>query len=112
MPMRDATRGRLSPEKGWLVDVMRQLSFGRIEGLAVRGGEPAREPEPRVVRTVKLGGADRSPRPELGSRDFALKREVVELLDECARLGEGVIGRIEVKGGVPFLAEIVQAARE
>ena len=107
--MRDATRGRLSPGKGWLVDVMRQLSFGRIEGLAVRGGEPVREPAPRVVRTVKLGGADRGPRPGLGARDFALKREVVEFLAACARLGDGVIARLEVRGGVPFLAEIVEA---
>lgn len=107
--MRDATRGRLSPGKGWLVDVMRQVDFGRIEGVAVRDGEPRREPAPRVVRTVRLGAERKEAHRESGSRDFALKREVLELFAECARIGEGVIERIEVRGGVPFLAEIVEA---
>ena len=80
---------------------MQGLNFGRIEGLVVRDGEPDFDPPPRIVREVKFC-AENGPRPETAKADFALKKEVIELLDLLSNIGNGVIRFLEVKRGLPF----------
>src|SRR5262245_29359127 len=78
------SKARLTAGRSELVELMQVINFGRVEGLTIRDGEPILDPLPRIVREVKFGG-DNGPRPELGSNDFALKSQVVELfrhLDE------------------------------
>jgi len=98
-------KGALSPRRRAIIELMQRINFGRIEGLGVRGGEPVFDPPPRVVRTVKMGG-DNGPRPQARSADFHLKREVVEFFEHLGRLGNGVVGCIEVRYGLPFSMEI------
>jgi hypothetical protein len=81
---------------------MQKMNFGRIEGLAIRSGEPIFDPPPRVVKDVKLGAIDNGARPEFQSADFALKREHIELFENLKRVGFGTIESIEVKSGLPF----------
>jgi hypothetical protein len=88
----------LSPARRRLVELMQSLHYGRIESLAVRAGEPIFNPPPVATREVKFG-ADAP--PERGG-DFLLKAQVVELLARLARLGDGTVPLIEVKGGLPF----------
>lgn len=99
--MENKKKSTLSPPRARLVEVMQQLSFGRVEGLVVRGGEPVLDPPPRLVREVKFC-AENGPRPEADKEDFALKAQVRELFAHMEAMGDGVISRIEVKHGLPF----------
>lgn len=95
------TKARLSEPRRRLVEVMQQMCFGRIDGLTVRAGEPVFDPRPRLIRDIKLGG-DTLPQPESNSGDFALKIQVVELLDHLTEIQDGIVQSIEVKHGLPF----------
>ena len=103
--MNATAKSSLSPGRKRLVELMQRVNFGRIEGLAVRDGEPAFDPPPRVVRKLKIGG-DNGSRQEMSSTDFALRREVVELIEHLGRLSTGTVRCIEVKYGLPFLVEV------
>jgi len=91
----------LSPSRRRLLTLLQRLNFGRIEGLAVRGGEPVFDPQPRVVREVKFL-CENGPRPETAMADFALKAQVQDLFAHLEAVGEGVVESIEVKHGLPF----------
>lgn len=90
-----------------LVELMQRLNHGRIEGLAVRNGDPEFLPPPRIVQDIKLGG-DNGPRPELQRDDFVLKSQVAELFERLANMGNGIVTVIEVKHGLPFKLVIEQ----
>jgi len=96
-----STKAALSTNRQRLLKVMQVINFGRIEHLSVAGGEPAFHPPPKVTRELKFG-AENGARPELSLGDFVLKAEVRELFDAIARIGDGVIERIEVRHGLPF----------
>ena len=83
------------------MELMQRVNFGRIEHLAVLGGEPVFDPPPRVVREIKFGG-DNRPRPEIAKADFPLKSRVRGLFARLEALGDGVILCIEVQHGLPF----------
>lgn len=102
------TKSSLSTPQKRLLETMQKMNYGRIEGLAIRGGEPAFTPAPRVVKDVKLGASDNGPRPELNSTEFALKREHIELFENLRQIGEGTIQCIEVKAGLPFRLSTVE----
>jgi hypothetical protein len=95
------TKADLCPAGVRLVELMQRINFGRIERLAVRGGEPVFDPPPRVVREIKFGG-DNGPRPESAKADFSLKSQVCGLFARLEALGDGVILRIDVQHGLPF----------
>ena len=104
-----ATKAGLSPAQARLVEIMQRINFGRIEGLAVRGGAPAFDPRPRIVREVKFGG-ENGPRPEGTKVDFSLKAQVRELFAQMEAMGDGVIRSLEVKHGLPFRMTIEEDA--
>lgn len=91
----------LSPARRLLVGLMREIRYGRIEGLLVQRGEPVFEPPPRVIRAVKLAGGDE---PAIGEEagDGALKAQVHRLLRQLDAMGSGRIECLEVQGGLPF----------
>ena len=91
-----------------LVELMQSVNFGRIENLPVRGGQPVLDPPPRVVREIKIGG-DNGPRAELGTSNFLLKEQVVELLRCLSEIGDGRIDVLEVKHGLPFRLVLAEA---
>jgi hypothetical protein len=88
-----------------LVRLMQHINYGEIRHLAIRDGEPVLDPLPAVVRAVKFG-AENGARQESAQNDFVLKAQVVQLLEEIDRLPHGEIERIEIKGGLPFMALI------
>jgi hypothetical protein len=98
------SKGRLSPHRQRLVELMQRVNFGRIDGVVVRRGDPQFDPRPRVVTEWKFGAADNGPRPELGLTDFALKPHVVELFALFDRLPDDTRVLLVVKHGVPFQA--------
>lgn len=91
----------LSAPRIRLVEKMQEVNYGKIHHLQVRDGEPVFTPMTRVERQIKFGG-DNRPRPECALDDFILKGQVVELFDAFARLGDGTIKQLEIKGGLPF----------
>jgi len=105
-----ATKASLSPARRRLLELMQKVNFGRIEGLAVRGGEPVFDPPPRVFREVKFRG-ENGPRRELHAGDFLLKSEVVGLLEELTRLRDGTVESIRIKHGVPFHLSVEETTR-
>ena len=102
------TKSSLSTPQQRLLETFQRTNYGRIEGLAVRGGQPQFDPPPRIVKDVKLGAADNGSRPELEAGDFALRREHIELFDNLRRLGNGTIESIEIKAGLPFRLTVEQ----
>ena len=97
----------LSAGRKRLLELMQQINFGRIDGISVRNGEPVFEPSPRVIHEIKFGG-ENGPRPEFGIEDFVLKAQVVELFDRLDDLGNGRVGSLEIKHGLPFRMSIEQ----
>jgi len=103
------TKAALTPARKRLVELMQEINFGRIEGLAVHDGEPMFDPLPKVVRKIKIGG-ENGPLRDEGKRDFVLKDKVREFFEHLAGLGNGTISRIEVQAGLPFSLEIEEPA--
>jgi len=99
------TKSALKPGSARLVELLQALNFGRIEALAIRGGQPVFDPPPRIIQKLKMG-ADNAPRPEMDYADFRLRDGVIELLELIARLGNGEIRSIEVRCGLPVSAEV------
>jgi len=106
----EVSKRSLSAPRRRLLELMQEINFGRIEGLAVRGGEPVLDPPPRVVREIKFGG-ENGPRRELGSDDFALKAQAVEFFAHLSRLGDGTVESLEIKHGLPFRMSVEEAVR-
>jgi len=106
----EVSKRSLSAPRRRLLELMQEINFGRIEGLAVRGGEPVLDPPPRVVREIKFGG-ENGPRRELGSGDFALKAQAVEFFTHLSRLGDGTVEILEIKHGLPFRMSVEEAVR-
>ena len=105
------TKASLSPGKRRLLELMQKINFGRIDGITIRAGEPVFDPPLRVVREIKFG-SENGPRPELGIEDFVLKSQVVELFEQIEHLGDGKVGSIGIKHGLPFrmsVEETIQA---
>jgi len=103
------TKSSLSKHKIRLVELMQRINFGRIEGLVVRNGEPVLAPPPRVIREIRFGG-ENGTRPEAAKENFALKSQVVELLNLIEAIRDGVIQRLEIKHGLPFMMTIEEDA--
>jgi hypothetical protein len=99
------SKASLSARQIRLVELLQNQPFCRIECLHVIAGEPFFSPPPRVIQKLRMG-ADNAPRPEATLPDFWLKRQVIELLETIAELGEGEIRSIEIAHGLPLMVEI------
>lgn len=98
--MNGRKKSSLSASNQRLINLMSSIGFGRVENLLVRAGEPAFDPPPRVVRE-RLLGSDSQPRPGIAA-DFALRKQVAELVEALAELGDGVVQVLEIRHGLPF----------
>ena len=100
-------KSNLTPSKQRLIELMQDINFGRITNLSIRNGEPELTPESIIEREIKLCGQN-GPRSEIERDDFTLKIEVVALIDQLTRMGNGTIRELSVKAGLPFLMRIEQ----
>ena len=99
--MSQTTYQQLSKSRQRLVRQLQKINFGRIERLVIKDGEPVFDPQPEAVKEIKFGG-DNGPRPESSEVDFALKAQVLDLLEQIDDISNGVIDLIEIKHGLPF----------
>jgi hypothetical protein len=91
----------LSPARQQLIQLFQDLGFGRIDQLTVRSGEPVLT-ECRAVRYIKF---ERRGEPAAPPREFELKSEHLQLLDCLDRIQDGVLERLDIRHGLPCLAE-------
>jgi hypothetical protein len=97
----------LSPARRRLVELFQSLHFGRIEGLVVRGGEPILDPPTRIFRERKFAG-ESGPRPKGRLADFVLSEQHLALLCWLDEIRDGVVAKVVVKDGLPFVAELAE----
>lgn len=107
----EASKSSLSAKQKHLLELMQQINFGRIEGIAVCNGEPVLDPPPRTIREIKFMG-ENGPRPELKINDYSLKQEVVEFFKELGRMHNGIVEKVEVKHGLPFRMTINESSNK
>ncbi len=88
-----------------LVELMQRINFGQIENLALFNGQPIFKPQPRITYKKKIGG-DNNPRREIGLKDFALRKEVMEMFEHFKQLGVGMVRRIVIQYGLPRCIDI------
>ncbi|MBS0210413.1 MAG: hypothetical protein JSS27_15830 [Planctomycetes bacterium] len=93
----------LTPERRWLLERMHQTNHGTMHNLIVRGGEPVLDPPPKIRQAFKLSGQRSKPRTI--SREFVLKDQHVELFELMESKQNGVISKLVIQDGLPFLAE-------
>ena len=101
-------KSKLSRARQRLIDLLGAIHFGRINNLQVKKGEPVFDPPPVVIRTLKISGKN-GPHPEASHPDYLLKEQMLELLLHLDNLGDGVINRLEIAHGLPFLLEVMEA---
>ena len=99
----DLTSLALSPERLALVKLMRELQFGRIENMSIRGGQPILDHDVKIVRVARLGSEDGT--SEAASDDYELKQPVRDLFDRLARFENGTVLSLEFRHGLPFVLE-------
>jgi hypothetical protein len=109
LAMQPRNKTDLTPRQRYLIELMQTIHFGCIRHLTVRDGEPEVTPDTVIEREIKLGGQN-GPRPERDQDDFALKHEVVALLEQLAHLDTGSVCLLEIKHGLPFLMRIAERA--
>lgn len=94
------TRERLNPAQRQTAEIVHGLSFGVIEGLAIRDGSPCFDPAPRIFQQIKLG-SDSGQRCYSEPESAVLKQEFTHLFNELQRIGDGMVD-IEVRHSLPF----------
>ena len=92
-----------TPARRWLVQRMHQTYHGTIYNLPVRKGEPLTDPPPKIKQAFKLGGKRQA--PKVVARDFALKEQHVELFELLDHKQNGLITKLVIQDGLPFLVE-------
>jgi len=92
-------KSSLDESEDWLVEAMRKLRFGRVEGLHVKDSKPLHYPAPAFVRSRKFTKKTETQTPQ--EKDFALTAQMSWLLSEIAEGGNGVIRSVTVQDGLP-----------
>lgn len=98
-----ASTPKLEPERSanhdeqLVIDTIRDLAWGRIENLVVRGGVPRVTKDTKLLQRVR---AQRKAKPPKPRRPHAQHEK---LLADCRRMRDGVMARIEVADGLPIV---------
>jgi hypothetical protein len=105
--MRDQTTRKytnkleLNYDRRNLLEKMQDLNFGQILNIQICDGEPRFTSMTQIERSIRFG-RDNHFRPEMSLNDFILKDSVVELFETLDQMDNGLILKLEIKGGLPF----------
>ena len=94
----------LSVQQRKVLTLMQKVNYGRINNLAVVDGELVLSPEATIERDVKFDMSAEHSKTE--REDFVLKKKVSDFFEETAKIGDGFIRKIEIRGGLPILIQI------
>ena len=100
----------ITPAQRRLVKLMLDLNFGQIEILRVVDGEPCFDPPPRIVREFVFGKDDAC-HPCIGKKDFVLKKQVMDLLEQIGKVKNGKIRSLSVQDGLPVRMKLEKMFR-
>jgi hypothetical protein len=100
-PARNVTKQQLSQPRKELIELGQVINHGWIENLEIRDREPVMFPLPTFYCDFKFE-AENGPRHELVLDDFVLKAKQLDLFAFFDRIENGIIKRLEFKGGLPF----------
>jgi len=95
----DERSSTLTLARRHLVQLMRQVGHGRVEGFPIVNGEPVLIPPPRVVYELRVPAGAKAPGP--ASEKSALKAAIIELFQLFTRLGNASVAWLEVRDGLP-----------
>lgn len=107
---RPTTKAALSAARRQLVELMQDVNYGRIEGLAVRDGEPVLDPRPHVRRVILLG-KDTGAHAARRNADFALKDKVLELFAVFDRERSLSVLELVIDNGLPVRMTVADGVR-
>ena len=99
----------LRPNEQRLVQMLRDIGFGRLEDLRVERGEVIFNPAPTVIRTVHFGSST-SNQPTYGSANFELKTQVIELIELIRKMRTGRIRTLQIRSGLPVIGDVETGA--
>ena len=99
---RERRKSSLPAAQQRLIELLQQMNFGCIEGLAVVDRQPILDPPPRIIEERKFGAVP-GPRPEARLDDFVLKAQQDELIQSLDEIGTGTIASLTIQAGLPFL---------
>ncbi|MDD5699546.1 MAG: hypothetical protein PHH77_13110 [Victivallaceae bacterium] len=98
-------KNELSVPQWKLVELMRQVGYGRINNLTVEKGRLVFSPESSIERDLKLGANDSLPAT---GDDFVLKKKVSDFFDQLGEIKDGFIRKIEIRGGLPIQMQVTE----
>lgn len=99
-PSKIVRKSELPFDRRWLVELMQDVDFGSVNGLAVRQAQPQTTPKPKVVYSRRLAGPNET-RPAKELKDFILKEPVVNLFEMFDQVQDGFVLEIVVRNGLP-----------
>lgn len=93
-----------------LLQLMQEVHYGKVEDIVISSGEPVMGLPVKVLRDVKLSG-ESGRKTIFADRDYLDKPQVVEMLRQFRRLGDGIVQLVEIHDGLPFRMHIVEIVR-
>lgn len=108
-PNRPATTRDLSEPERRFLEAMTELQFGHFDDISIERGEIVLSPWPKSVRQVKFSAVESAAVSKGCATEFQLKAEVAHFFAYVRSIASGEIRRLEVRHGLPQLAEVEQA---
>jgi len=109
--MKDITaKTTLSSARKYLVELMQDINYGRIERLQIRDGEPVFDPPPIRLKLF-LFGKQNGPNTSSRNDGFALKKKVVELFEVFDREQSLSIHELVIDNGLPIRMTVANEIR-
>jgi len=104
--------GTLSFNKRRLVELMRELNYGRINQLYIKCGEPYFTPPPVVIKDIDLGKAKNIVQNVYCPQtEYFLKKQIIVLFD-CMKIeGDGIVNTLIVQDGLPVRMKLEKPFR-
>jgi hypothetical protein len=91
----------LSSSRQVLVRLCQRVNFGVIQRIGVHDADPVFDPHKVIVLVDEKLDVNEAPRSEVELTDFDLANELCRLLRRLDEIGNGMIERLEVRGGIP-----------
>jgi len=98
-------RHELSPDRSRLLDLMRDMGYGRIENLSIRAGEPVFDKSLRLIHE-KLLGRKAKGRASPPQGDFELKIQQIEVFEYFDNVQDAFVPVLKVQDGLPFQLQL------
>lgn len=98
-------KNELSISQQKLLELMRQVGYGRINNLTVENGEPVLCLESSIERDLKLEAEDIRIKM---TDDSQLKKKIIKCFDRLGEIEDGFIRKIEIRGGLPIQIQTIE----